>query len=187
MLRADFRVFLDACVLANYKVCDLLLCLAERPRQFSPHWSQEVLKETHRTQVNKLKWPTKLADHFRDQVTQTFPEGCIYGFEHIIAGLQNHPKDRHVLAAALHGHCNLILTFNLKDFRPEHLQPHGISACHPQDYLLVLYEMDAKQVISRVAAIAAKRGLSELDLLINLGKALPHFSSRLIDELGLVP
>ena len=30
-MRADFKIVLDACVLANYSVCDLFLKLAERP------------------------------------------------------------------------------------------------------------------------------------------------------------
>ena len=44
-MRADFKVVLDACVLANFGVCDLLLRLAERPRLFLPCWSKEVLDE----------------------------------------------------------------------------------------------------------------------------------------------
>jgi hypothetical protein len=35
-MRADFKVVLDACVLANFGVCDLLLRLAERPRLYLP-------------------------------------------------------------------------------------------------------------------------------------------------------
>lgn len=32
-MKADYRVLLDACVLANFGVCDLLLRLSERPRE----------------------------------------------------------------------------------------------------------------------------------------------------------
>jgi hypothetical protein len=42
-MRADFKVVLDACVLANFGVCDLLLRLAERPRLYLPRWSEELL------------------------------------------------------------------------------------------------------------------------------------------------
>ena len=42
-MQADFKVFLDACVLANIATCDLLLRLAERPRQYMPLWSDGVL------------------------------------------------------------------------------------------------------------------------------------------------
>jgi len=54
-MRADYRIFLDACVLANFGVCDLLLRLSERPRLIVPHWSAEVLAEVRRTHIEKLK------------------------------------------------------------------------------------------------------------------------------------
>jgi hypothetical protein len=44
-------------------------------------------------------------------------------------------NDRHVLAAAIQGGANIILTFNLKDFPTEYLQPHNITAKHPDDFI----------------------------------------------------
>jgi len=35
-MKADYRVFLDACVLANFGVCDLLLRLSDLPRLIVP-------------------------------------------------------------------------------------------------------------------------------------------------------
>lgn len=54
-MRADFHILLDACVLANHGVCDLLLSLAERPRLFIPHWSARIMEEVRRTHLEKLK------------------------------------------------------------------------------------------------------------------------------------
>ena len=54
-MRADFKVVLDACVLANYGVANLLLLLAEKPRLYLPLWSEEILAETYRTQVGKFR------------------------------------------------------------------------------------------------------------------------------------
>lgn len=45
---ADFKVLLDACVLANFPVCDLYLRLVESPRLLIPKWSEEILVEVHR-------------------------------------------------------------------------------------------------------------------------------------------
>lgn len=42
---ADFKVVIDACVLADFGVCDLFLRLAEKPRLFLPQWSEELLDE----------------------------------------------------------------------------------------------------------------------------------------------
>jgi hypothetical protein len=183
-MRADYRIFLDACVLANYGVCDLLLRLSERPRLIVPHWSAEVLTEVRRTHSEKLSWPPHLVDSFQVQVRKAFPEAEIAGYENLVPGLSNDPKDRHVLAAAIRGACPLILTFNLKHFPAKALAQWSIEASHPQDYLLVLYEMEPKQVIGCLGEIAGRRKLEIEDVLIRLGRTLPSFSSRLLDDLG---
>ena len=88
------------------------------------------------------------------------------------------------LAAAIRGGCPLILTFNLKHFPAEALKPWNICASHPQDYLLILYEMEPRQVMACLGEIAGKRKLEVQDVLIRLGKVLPNFSQRLLDDLG---
>ncbi len=183
-MRADYRIFIDACVLANFGVCDLLLRLSERPRLIVPHWSAEVLAEVRRTQQEKLGWPEALADSFRSELHRAFPDGEIRGYESLLAALTNDAKDRHVLAAAIRGQCPLILTFNLKHFPVEALSPWNIGASHPQDYLLVLYEMEPRQVTACLGEIAGRRKLDVQDVLIRLGKTLPNFSRRVLDDLA---
>jgi hypothetical protein len=183
-MRADFRIFLDACVLANFGVCDLLLRLSERPRLIVPHWSAEVLAEVRRTQVEKLGWPPVRADSFAAVVRAAFPAAEVGNYDSLIPSLGNDPKDRHVLAAAIRGQCPLIVTFNLKHFPAAALQPWDICASHPQDYLLILYEMEPKQVTACLGEIAGRRKLEVQDVLIRLGKAVPKFSQRLLDDLS---
>lgn len=52
-------------------------------------------------------------------------------------------NDRHVLAAAIQGHVEGIITFNLKDFPSEELESLGISAIHPDEFLSDMFELDA--------------------------------------------
>ncbi|NBB80146.1 MAG: hypothetical protein GVY36_11990 [Verrucomicrobia bacterium] len=92
MQRADFKVVIDACVLANFRVCDVLLTLAESPRLFLPRWSQQILDETRRTQINKLGWSETVADSFRAEVDVHFPEARVEGFEHLIDQCTNEAK-----------------------------------------------------------------------------------------------
>lgn len=184
-MRADYRVLLDACVLANYGVCDLLLRLSERPRLIIPHWSREILDEVYRTQTTKLDWPTRLADSFRSEVQREFPDAEISGYESLVDGLEVDPKDRHVLAAAIRGNCQLLVTFNLKHFPGAATKPWGIEVAHPQDYLIVLYEMEPKLVMGRLGEIAGRRKLEIEDVLIRLGKSLPAFSRKALDDLGV--
>lgn len=184
-MRADFKVLIDACVLANFGVCDLLLRLAESPRLFLPVWSDEILAETNRTHLNKLDWPKEIAETFQTEVRKAFPQALVNDYGHIIDKLENDDKDRHVLAAAIHSGTSLIITFNLKHFPKQALIPWGIHASHPQDYLITLYEMAPLEVVGKIGEIAGRRGIDKMDLLLRLGKTLPNFASQLIEDLNL--
>lgn len=176
-MRADFDVLIDACVLANHGVCDLLLSLAERPRLFVPHWTANILCEVERTHRDKLRWPASLVELFQREITTAFPEAEIHGYEGFIEGLTNDWKDRHVLAAAICGGCPVILTFNLRHFKNENLQDHGIVAMHPDDYLVTLFEIEPSQVIAVLGEIAGRRRMETEDILIRFGTVIPKFSS----------
>jgi len=176
-MRADFDVLIDACVLANHGVCDLLLSLAERPRLFVPHWTAKILDEVERTHRDKLGWPTNLVELFQKEITTAFPEAEIHGYEGFIEGLTNDWKDRHVLAAAICGGCPVILTFNLRHFKNDNLQDHGIVAMHPDDYLVTLFEIEPSQVVAVLGEIAGRRRMETEDVLIRYGSVIPKFSS----------
>ncbi|MEX0325395.1 MAG: PIN domain-containing protein [Puniceicoccaceae bacterium] len=184
-MRADFKVLLDACVLANFGVCDLLLRLAESPRLFLPVWSDEILRETHRTQIDKLGWPKDLAESFEIEIRKAFPHAAVNDYGHLIEKLENEEKDRHILAAAIRSGTSLIVTFNLKDFSESAIRPWGIDVAHPQDYLNTLYEMAPLEVVGKIGEIAGRRGIDKMDLLLRLGKTVPNFVSRIIEDLNL--
>ena len=184
MQQADFKVVLDACVLANFSVCDLLLTLAEEPRMYLPRWSQKLLDETHNTHVKKLGWEKNLADNFQKSLHKAFPEALVEDFEHLIDKCQNQEKDRHVLACTIHCKAELLLTFNLSDFPKESLQVWQTNALHPQDYLVTLYYINPALVIHKLETIASKRNVTLEDQLLKLGKWLPAFSQRILSDLN---
>ena len=95
-------VVLDACVLANFSLCDTLLRLAEPPRLFEPRWSEEIIQETTRTLELKLGWQRSLATHLEAELRAHFSDAWISGHEPLIPKMANDEKDRHVLAAAIH-------------------------------------------------------------------------------------
>jgi hypothetical protein len=65
----------------------------------------------------------------------------ISGYEDLIPSLTlPDPDDCHVLAAAMTGRCDVIVTFNLKDFPDSALQPFGIERQDPDSFLL--YQLD---------------------------------------------
>lgn len=114
-------VVLDACVLANFSLCDTLLRLAEPPSLFEPKWSEEIIRETTRTLELKMGWPHTLTAHLERELRANFGEAWISGYESLIPMMANDEKDRHVAAAAVHGEASIIVTLNRRHFRPEHL------------------------------------------------------------------
>ena len=185
-MHSDFPVVLDACVLANGRVCDLYLRLAEVPRLYTPLWSAEILEEVFRTQTTKLKrpYPVELANYWREEVTRAFPESCITDWEALLPSMTNDAKDRHVLAAAVKAKAGVIVTFNLRHFPLESLKPWHVDALHPQDYLLTLWSMNPAVVMAKLAAMARDERLELQDVLIQLGKSVPRFAGQILDEMG---
>ncbi len=185
-MRTDYPVILDACVLARGRVCDLYLRLAEPPRLYLPRWSPAILDEVRRTQIEKLDpaFTPAQADYWRQQVTRAFPEASVEHYSQHLPSLTNHPKDRHVLAAAIESGSRLIVTYNLRDFPAVSLTPFSIEAVHPQDYLLTLYSMTPAIVMAKLAAMAERRQLHLEDLLIQLGRSVPAFAAQVLKDMG---
>ncbi|MEI8038819.1 MAG: PIN domain-containing protein [Verrucomicrobiota bacterium] len=189
MRRANCRVVLDACVLANHGVCDLFLRLAERPRLYSPIWSSGILEETARTQVTKLNWSQDLADHWRGEVRKYFPEALVDDASCLEPLLVNDTKDRHVLAAAIRAGASTIVTFNLRDFSSASLEPWGIQAIHPADYLITLHNIAPDVVVAKLAEMVRDRqtkdpSLTPQDYLAKLARSVPAFAAHVADSLG---
>ena len=63
------------------------------------------------------------------------------------------PNDVHVLAAAVAGHADCIVTANLRHFPNAVLRPYGIEAIHPDDFLIAQLDLD------EFAALAAFRDM----------------------------
>lgn len=183
-MRADYKVVLDACVLAPANICDLFLRLAQSPRLYNPLWTEEILKEVHRTQIDKLGFPQELADSWQSEVRSHFPEAMVEGYEPLIDVCSNHVKDRHVLAAAIHAKAELIITANMKDFPIKSTAPWNIEVKHPADYLLTLYSIEEGVFVSKLHEAAMNRLFSPQEYLAKLGKSLPTFASELARELG---
>lgn len=181
-MSADYRILLDANVMANFGVCDLYLRLAETPRLVLPKWTNQILDEVYRTQIEQLGWDIKLADTFRKAVTKSFPEALIKGYEDLVPLMTNNEKDRHVLAAAVREKLDMIITFNLKDFKPEDLKKWNIRALHPQDYLIYLYSINPQIVTMKLNQIARAKADGFEDTVIRLGKSLPAFSRTVLEE-----
>lgn len=116
-------------------------------------------------------------------------EDClIHGYERIIESLVlPDVDDRHVLAAAIAGHADAIVTFNLKDFPAEAIDVHGIEVLHPDDFLVAQYGLDQIKVLGTVKAMRQRlkrpaRSVQEFIATME-SQGLPLFS-QLLREAG---
>jgi hypothetical protein len=155
-------------------LCDTLLRLAESPRLFEPKCPDEIIRETTRTLQLKLGWPGSLTAYLESELGVHFSEAWITGYESLIPKMTNNEKDRHVVAAA-HGESPVIVTFNLRHFRPEHLNPWSISALHPQSFLMEIFQQEQPLVRTKLEQQAADRGRSLRQLLNILSATVPAF------------
>ncbi|PRY98721.1 PIN domain-containing protein [Jezberella montanilacus] len=65
-------------------------------------------------------------------------------------------NDRHVLAAAIAGHADSIVTINIKDFPSSILHPLGITALHPDEFLLQQLQLEPLVVLPAFKAMRAR-------------------------------
>jgi len=180
-MQADYPVLLDACVLVNQPVVDLLLRLSEEPRLLLPKWSDLILVEVERTLFSWKHWQqNQMVAKFINVLRSEFPEALLTSYEDLIPLMENNEKDRHVLAAAVKGKIELIVTFNVKDFPPKSCEKWGVEAQHPQDYLITMFLLKPNRVIQSLDAIAKYRKESREDILLRLGKHVPKFSSMIL-------
>src|SRR5437879_5512278 len=110
----EYTVLLDACVLVPISLTDLLLRLAEDPALYSPRWSRDILDEVEHNLHSKFGLSKEKARYRIACMESAFPEAMVTGYEPFIGTMENHEKDRHVLAAAVRGKTAAILTSNSK-------------------------------------------------------------------------
>jgi hypothetical protein len=170
----DYQVILDACVLINAALRDTLLRIAEPPRLYLPRWSEEIIVETTRTLETKLGMTQEQTAYLVSELRKHFEDAWTEGYEPFIPIMANHPKDRHVLAAAVRSGAQTIVTFNLKDFPEDALLPWNITAQSPDEFLVHQYHLAPEVVVQKLQEQAARHGGMERLLSIH-NKIAPEF------------
>lgn len=173
-------VVLDACVLHPFHLVDTLLQCADA-NLYQPLWSRDILIELRRSLIQDAHRTEQEADRRIDSMTKSFPDSLVAGYQPWIPLMQNHRKDRHVLAAALYSGAELIVTSNLKHFASTALAPLNLNAQSPDAFLCELFASDqdiVTFVIQHQAATYRKPAVSVVALLSRLEKTVPLFSSR---------
>lgn len=144
-----FSVLFDACVFFPAPLRDFLLTLAETDL-FRPRWTHQIHEEWVRNLILRRPGlePERLKRTCRT-MNEFFPDSLIEGYEELIPTLTlPDANDRHVLAAAIRGRCEVIVTLNLKDFPQSVLDEYDIEAQHPDDFALNTMDLGLNAVLS---------------------------------------
>ncbi|TWC01550.1 PIN domain-containing protein [Brevibacterium jeotgali] len=138
---------LDACALIPIRLATTLLWLAEAGL-FQPLWSDTILDEVQRNLPKVHVDPGTAARRVGMMRNAFGAEALVDGFDELIDDMQCDPKDRHVLAAAVAGGADTIVTFNLKDFPDHAVAPHRVQVLDPDSFLLQLLSEQLETVVS---------------------------------------
>lgn len=144
---------LDANVLYPFLVRDVLLSLADAGL-YRPLWTDKINDEWSSHLLEKTPEKTAQIKNTIQVMNEAFPEALVRRYEDLIGGLKlPDPDDRHVLAAAIRGGANVIVTGNTRDFPLAILERHDLEARTADDFVLnalELYPTDAVSALKRM-------------------------------------
>ncbi len=147
---ARYTVLLDACVLLPICVCDALLSVAATGI-YAAKWTRKIDEEWTRNLESEKGKPKGFFGDRCEQMHLACPDWEVS--ESAWLPLEKSlslpdPDDQHVLAAAISGHADCIVTFNLRDFPDSTVSSFGIEVLHPDEFLIAQIELDPLRVLT---------------------------------------
>ncbi|MEO0372670.1 MAG: PIN domain-containing protein [Pseudomonadota bacterium] len=177
------KALLDTCVIYPTVMREMLLAVA-RAGAFTPLWSARIMEEWQRAVVKLGPDAQAQASAETVLLKQAWPSAEVDWLPSLEARLWlPDPADIHVLAAAVAGHADVIVTVNAKDFPRGILAEEGVSRADPDAFLMGIHAAQpdlvadaADQVLARANALSGEvwemRKLLKKARLPRLGKAL---------------
>lgn len=167
---SSFTVIYDACVLYPAPLRDLLIRLAPKDL-FRAKWTERILDEMERSILkNRSDLTADQIGRTRQRMNSYVRDALVSGYEPFENAIElPDVDDRHVVAAAIRCHAQIIVTFNLKDFPPAVLSQWGMVAQHPDDFLENLLDLQQRVVLEviREQRAALQRPAYSIEQLLN--------------------
>jgi predicted nucleic acid-binding protein len=188
---SSFKVILDTSVLFPNALRDTLLRCAQAGF-YRGHWSEDILRELRGSLVGRGKMNPDQANYLTHMMTQAFPAFMINSekYEKLIDRMENDPKDRHILAAAVAEGAQVIVTSNIKHFPATALGRYKIQAKKPDDFLIDQFTLDPDRVVQilREQAADLRNPPKTLnDIVHALAVSAPNFAAAVNNFLDLTP
>lgn len=177
------KALLDACVLYPTVLREILTGVAQAGL-YTPLWSDRILEEWARATRKLGPGAEEIARGEIVRLRADFPKATVAERPGLAARLHlPDVNDIHVLAAAIAGGADVIVTFNAADFPRQALAEEGIARLDPDRFLLDLWLGAPDPVAAAVERVRARaedlsgepqplRALLKRAKLPRLGKAL---------------
>lgn len=136
------RVLPDTNVLFPFSLMDLFLALAEDfvidlvlSDRLLDEWQDVIVRKQRRTPESAKRIADIIRVGFASSIVSA--EACRRRLV-VLAGPD--PDDLHHIAAAIEGHADVVITWNVTDFPESVLGPYGIEVSRPDPYLCSLLD-----------------------------------------------
>jgi hypothetical protein len=111
-------------------------------------WSPEILDEMTRNVLeNNSHLNPAVVSRMVEDMNRAFPDASVTGYEALVPTMTNDPKDRHVLAAAIRGRADVIVTNNPRHFPAFARDPYNIDAQYADIFLTNQFELAREETV----------------------------------------
>ncbi len=158
------KVVIDACVLYPTVLREIVLGVA-KAGAFTPLWSTRLLEEWRRAAGRTGPADNEIAESEIALAKAAFPDAMVEVSPETQSRLSlPDPDDTHVLAAAIDGGADELMTLNLRDFPTRILSQHGVVRRDPDGFLLELSQQSPDQVRAVVSEVLERAGAHGIDI-----------------------
>lgn len=175
------RACLDACVLVPTALRGILMRMAEAGA-FDPIWSERIFEEWRHADLRFHPDAENALNVEQALLSARWPNAMVDGGSSLEISLPD-PDDVHVVAAAVSGKADFLVTANLRDFPQSAMRKTNVVISHPDLFLLNFYEdlgdavTEAVKAELELAHAATGESFSQKAFLKRIG--LPRLAKRL--------
>ena len=178
--KSRYTAFLDANVLYSAAIRDICMEVA-LAKMYRAKWSADVHHEWIEAVLkNRPSLKRAKLERTRDSMDRAIPDTLVIGYKNLIDSipLEDDPDDRHVVAAAIVGKCDVIVTSDLGHFPKDVLKNFGLEAQRPDDFLANHFDLDPSTFCAaiRIARVSKKNPPYTVD------EHLAHLTQIGLDE-----
>lgn len=157
----SFRVLYDANAVFGALQRSILVRVGQHQVEFHLRvfLTEEILDEMVMAVSEKYSdFTAEQGASLKAAMIDAIPDCLLTDFAHAMDTAQiSDPKDRHVLAAAIHGRVQVIVTDD-QDFDASSLDPHSIESQYADDFLTDLFDLNEAAMRQIVGEEASARG-----------------------------